>query len=126
PSATCPQWEGFLRDIFEHDPEARVALQEWFGYFLVGNPGWLQKMFWLIGPKRSGKGTILNVARALMGNAATATSLTMLSKDFGRENLIGKRLAIIDDARDPDPRLAHSVVEFLLTLSSGGFTTISR
>lgn len=126
PSATCPQWEGFLRDIFEHDPDARLALQEWFGYFLVGNPGWLQKMFWLIGPKRSGKGTILNVARALMGNSATATSLTMLSKDFGRENLVGKRLAIIDDARDPDPRLAHSVVEFLLTLSSGGFTTISR
>lgn len=126
PSATCPQWEGFLYDIFEHDPDARIALQEWFGYFLVGNPGWLQKMFWLIGPKRSGKGTILNVARALMGNSATATSLTMLSKDFGRENLIGKRLAIIDDARDPDPRLAHSVVEFLLTLSSGGFTTISR
>lgn len=126
PAATCPQWEGFLQDIFEHDPDARLALQEWFGYFLVGDPGWLQKMFWLIGPKRSGKGTILEVARSLMGNAATATSLTMLSKDFGRENLIGKNLAIIDDARDPDPRLAHSVVEFLLTLSSGGFTTVAR
>lgn len=126
PAASCPQWESFLADIFEHDPTAAVALQEWFGYFLVGDPGWLQKMFWLIGPKRSGKGTILHVARMLMGNAATATTLTDLSKDFGRENLIGKRVAIIDDARDPDPRLAHSIVEFLLTLSSGGFTSISR
>lgn len=126
PTARCPQWEAFLIDLFEHDPDSIVALQEWFGYFLVGNPGWLQKMFWLIGPKRSGKGTILHVARMLMGEAATATSLTMLSKDFGRENLIGKNLAIIDDARDPDPRLAHSVVEFLLTLSSGGFTTVAR
>lgn len=125
-SATCPQWESFLMDIFEHDPAAAMALQEWFGYFLVGDPAWLQKMFWLIGPKRSGKGTILNIARALMGQSATATSLTILSKDFGRENLIGKNLVIIDDARDPDPRVAHSVVEFLLTLSAGGFTSVQR
>lgn len=126
PEATCPQWEAFLMDIFEHDPAAAIALQEWFGYFLLGDPAWLQKMFWLIGPKRSGKGTILDIAKQLMGSAATATSLTQLSKDFGKENLIGKRLAIIDDARDPDPRVAHSVVEFLLTLSSGGFTSVNR
>lgn len=126
PEADCPQWEAFLMDIFEHDPDAARALQEWFGYILLGDPSWLQKMFWLIGPKRSGKGTILHIAKQLMGEAATATSLTKLSKDFGQENLIGKRLAIIDDARDPDPRVAHSVVEFLLTLSAGGFTSVSR
>lgn len=126
PDAECPQWESFLMDIFEHDPAAALALQEWFGYFLVGDPGWLQKMFWLIGPKRSGKGTILDIANRLMGSAATAATLTGFSKDFGREALVGKRLAIIDDARDPDPRVAHSVVEFLLTLSSGGLTTVSR
>lgn len=126
PRSQCPMWEGFLRRTFEHDPQAVTALQEWFGYFLVGDPGWLQKMFWMIGPKRSGKGTILKVARSLMGVAGTATTLTQLTQDFGREGLIGKSLAVIDDARDPHPNVARQVVEFLLTLSSGGDVSINR
>lgn len=126
PMAKCPDWEVFLKDTFAHDPKAIDALQEWFGYFLIGRPGWMQKMFWLIGPRRSGKGTILNVARAMMGQAATATSLHVMAQDFGPANMIGKNLAIIDDARDPDPRIAHRVVEFLLTATSGGFISINR
>ena len=126
PDAVCPQWLAFLAETFAHDPKAIDALQEWFGYILVGRPGWMQKMFWLIGPRRSGKGVILGIAQAMMGEAATATSLHAIAQDFGMENVIGKNLAIIDDARDPDARVAHKLVERLLTLTSGGFMSIQR
>lgn len=127
PNATAPRWTAWLKDTFQHDPDAISALQEWFGYFLVADPSWGQRMFWIIGPPRSGKGTIIKVAKALMGGAATGTNLTALGSDLaGKENLIGKSLAVIDDARDPDPRIAHRVSEFLLTATSGGVNVINR
>lgn len=127
PYAAAPMWLQFLKETFQHDPDAVDALQEWFGYFLAADPEWMQKMFWIIGPPRSGKGTIIKVAKALMGRAATGTNLTALGSDMaGKENLIGKSLAIIDDARDPDPRVAHRVTEFLLTATSGGVNVINR
>lgn len=127
PNADAPMWIEFLKETFQHDPAAIDALQEWFGYFLAADPEWMQKMFWILGPRRSGKGTIIKVAKALMGRAATGTNLTALGSDLsGKENLIGKSLAIIDDARDPDPRVAHRVTEFLLTATSGGSNIINR
>lgn len=126
PQATAPQWLAFLKDTFAHDPKAVDALQEWFGYMLVGDPGWMQKMFWLIGPRRSGKGTIINIARAMMGDGAVSTNLGAFARDFGLSNLIGKNLATIDDARDPDSRIAHQMVERLLTVTSGGAISVQR
>ena len=56
-----PAWDGFLHSVWGDDAEAIAALQEWTGYVLSGRTD-LQKMMMIIGPTRSGKGTI---ARAL-------------------------------------------------------------
>ena len=67
PDAPRPQrWHRFLRDLWGEDFETIRTLQEMFGYVLSGDTR-QQKLFLLIGPKRSGKGTIARVLTALIG-----------------------------------------------------------
>ena len=70
-----------------------------FGYLLTSDTR-LQKMFLIVGPKRSGKGTIARVLKALLGVANVAgPTLSGLGTNFGLAPLVGKPLAIISDAR---------------------------
>jgi putative DNA primase/helicase len=79
-----------------------------------------------VGPKRSGKGTICRVLRALIGpENVCGPTLASLGDRFGRWPLLGKSLAIIHDARlgraDAGP-----VVECLLNISGEDAVTIDR
>ena len=93
------QWHKFLEDVFGEDHEGRDTLQEWFGYCLTPDTS-LQKALLMLGPPRSGKGTIGKITRALLGDASVA-SLTVanLWETFGPQSLIGIPLAIMPDAR---------------------------
>ena len=63
PQAPEPaEWLKFLATLWPSDQKAIDTLQEWFGY-LVSGQTYLQKMLLLIGPKRSGKGTILHTKK---------------------------------------------------------------
>src|SRR5262249_281467 len=67
PGAPEPvDWLKFLGSVWPGDQQSVDALQEWFGYLLSPNTS-LQKMAWLIGPSRSGRGTIGRVLTALLG-----------------------------------------------------------
>jgi putative DNA primase/helicase len=99
--AGCPLWEQFLEQIFEsdavNDPSIQI-LQEIMGLLLTRETKY-QKIFALVGPKRSGKGTIIKVLIKLLGrNRVTTTNLTQMPTHFGMQNLIGKTVAIIPDA----------------------------
>ena len=125
PSAPMPEgWLKFLKEIFPDDPESIMALQEWFGYLLSGDMS-QQKILLIIGPKRSGKGTILRILKAIMGaRYVAAPTLTSMSSSFGLQPLIGKPLALISDARIYG---SHSVVvERLLSISGEDAITIDR
>ncbi len=59
-----------------------------------------QTIAMLIGPSRSGRGTIARVMQALVGEANVANpTFSGLAAHFGAECLIGRPLAIIGDAR---------------------------
>ena len=59
-----------------------------------------QKLIALIGPSRSGKGTIAGVLTQLLGGGNVGNpTMDNLSTNFGLSPLIGKPLAIISDAR---------------------------
>ena len=58
----------FLDDLVGHDPKAEHLLQEMFGYILSGASS-LQKILMIVGPKRSGKGTLGRVLVELVGAA---------------------------------------------------------
>src|SRR5206468_2564202 len=93
------RWLSFVDELFDDDKESIETLQEVAGYFLKPDTS-LQKIFVIVGPPRSGKGTAARVITGLLGRENVA-SLTLASfqSNFGLQSLIGKSLAIISDAR---------------------------
>jgi putative DNA primase/helicase len=100
-------------------------LQEYVGYVLSGRTD-MQKMLLLIGPTRSGKGTIARMLTELLGRGHVAgPTLASLGTNFGLSPLLGKPLAIISDARlGSSP--AHTVVERLLSITGEDMLTVDR
>jgi putative DNA primase/helicase len=127
PHAAAPaQWLQFLRDVWPNDPEAISTLQEVFGYLLTPDTS-QQKIFLIIGPKRSGKGTLARVLTEMLGAANVAgPSLASLSKDFGLQPLLGKQAAIVSDARLGGHADAKQVAENLLRISGEDRVDVAR
>lgn len=127
PKAPEPkQWLAFLRQLWPDDHEAIGTLQEIFGYCLTPDTQ-QQKAFLLIGPKRSGKGTIARVLARLVGaDNSVAPTLAALGMNFGLAPLIGKRLAIISDARLGGRVDQHAIAERLLSITGEDAITIDR
>jgi putative DNA primase/helicase len=81
----------------------------------------------LYGPKRSGKGTIARLTRALLGEHNIAgPTLNALATNFGLWVLIGKTLAIISDARLSARADQSSIIERLLSVSGEDALSIPR
>ncbi len=127
PSAPEPeQWLAFLRSIWPDDTASVETLQELFGLLLTADTS-QQKSFLLVGPKRSGKGTIARVLTALLGRDNVAgPTLSSLTQNFGLAPLIGKPLAIISDARLGGRADLSVVVERLLAITGEDGITVDR
>ena len=97
PEAKCPRWIQFLDEVIP-DEDDRDTLQEFFGYLLDPRNSY-QKMLMLIGPKQSGKSTILRVIEGLLGKANVAhQSLHMLASNrFSPARLYGKMVNTFAD-----------------------------
>ena len=125
PAAQCPQWEKFLNDVWGKDQQSIECLQEIFGYILSGDTA-QQKFFNIIGPRRSGKGTINKILVALLGQHNTvAPQLEELCDTFGLQPWLGKLLASFTDARAPE-RNRSAVVSQLLRIVGGDTITVNR
>lgn len=125
PRAPTPTaWCAFLNDLWGDDGQSIDCLQEMFGYLLSGDTS-LQKLFAVVGPKRSGKGTIARVLTALIGHAnVTGPSLSAFAQQFGLQPLVGKPVAIIADAR---LRQGDDLVNTrLLSISGEDMLTVDR
>lgn len=118
------RWLAFLSQLWPGDPQSIAALQEWFGYILSGRTD-LHKMLMLVGPTRSGKGTIARILAQLAGSVAGPTLLS-LGTDFGLAPLLGKSLAIVSDARLGRGNHIQVVVERLLSISGEDILDVNR
>jgi putative DNA primase/helicase len=120
------EWLAFLRERWPGVAESIDALQEWFGLCLSVDTSH-QKIMLLVGPKRSGKGTIARVLTRLLGlDSVAAPTLASLSTNFGLAPLIGKPLAIIGDARLGTRTDQSIIAERLLSISGKDVQTIDR
>lgn len=126
PTAAAPaKWFRFLDELWPDDPESIATLQELFGYLLSGDTR-LQKMFLVVGPRRSGKGTIARVLKAMLGDHNVAgPTLAGLATNFGLSPLIGKPVAVIADARLKAADTSI-VTERLLSISGEDTLTVDR
>ncbi|MGD1237284.1 DNA primase family protein [Mycobacterium seoulense] len=118
-------WLDFLASVWADDQESIRLLQEFFGYVLCGSTD-MQKALLLIGPTRSGKGTIGRILTELIGRGHVAgPTLASLGTNFGLSPLLGKPLAIISDARLGNIP-SHTVVERLLSITGEDTLTVDR
>jgi putative DNA primase/helicase len=116
----------FLASIWGTDTECIALLQQWLGYVLSGDTK-QHKILLLIGAPRGGKGVILRLARALIGEAnVCGPTLSSLPSQFGLEPLIGKQLATISDARLSKVADTGVIVERLLSISGEDPLTVAR
>ncbi len=122
----CEQWITFLNDLWRDDPDSIQLLQEWFGYMLTPDTR-QQKILFMIGPKRSGKGTIARVLRMVVGEGnVSGPTLASLQTNFGLWPLLGKTVAIISDARLSGRSDQAIITERLLSISGEDAQTVDR
>ena len=127
PEALDPtEWLAFLESLWPDDRVSINTLQEIFGYALVPDTR-QQKIFMLVGPKRSGKGTIARCLTGILGgDNVAAPTLRALGTNFGLAPMIGKTLATITDARLGGRADQAAIAERLLSLSGEDLQTIDR
>lgn len=124
PPAT--EWMKFLNQLWPDDQESIDTLAEIIGYLLTDDTD-QQKAFMLIGPKRSGKGTILRVLQSIVGNKNTSSpTFSSLGTQFGIQPLIGKRVAIISDARLSHKTDQTAIAENILRITGEDSLSIPR
>lgn len=126
PNATCHAWSRFLTEVFAHDSHGELLLQECAGYVVSGRTD-MHKGFLLVGPARSGKGTVSRTLKELVGVENThSPALRDFGSDFGLESMIGKPLAVVEDARGDDDRRNNTAVERLLNITGEDQVAINR
>jgi len=86
-----------------------------------------QKIGAIIGPKRSGKGTIARVLTKILGaHSVAGPTMNSLGETFGLEPLITAPLAIVSDVRIGQRTDKSTIVERLLSVSGEDQMTVAR
>lgn len=131
PAAPEPvHWMQFLQSLWPDD-DGRVGttistLQEIMGYLVSGRTD-MQKIFLLIGPTRSGKGTIASIIEHLIGEQNyVGVPLGDLCRDFATAGLIGKTVLMVPDARPAYTPNLGSLTEVFLSISGEDNISIRR
>jgi P4 family phage/plasmid primase-like protien len=126
PAATCPGWLAFLGQVFDGDPASIDLLQEWFGLNLVPDNRY-ERLLMAVGPPRGGKGTVLEVLGAVLGEGqAATTSFSKLSSRFGLAPLVGKLAAILPDAHVGNGTDAKAALEALKSVTGNDPQAVDR
>jgi putative DNA primase/helicase len=91
PDAPEPtQWLAFLYEVTHARPRLIQTIREMMGYMISADTS-QQRVFYFFGEPRSGKGTIMRILGALIGNANVAySSIETLGGRFGLIGLVGK------------------------------------
>lgn len=123
PDAGEPEeWLAFLHDIWPNQPEFIDTLQMWFGYNLVPETR-QQKFVHLVGPPRSGKGTIATMLQAVVGlENVCRPSLRKLGERFGLESAVDKLAMIVSEGNATGP----NIVDTLLNITGEDDIDIDR
>lgn len=103
PEAPAPtEWLKTLNEVLTSD-HARRTVACMIIYSAAQCRPWLRKAFYLYGPKRSGKSTILDTVQALLGAPnCSALNVRQLGSRFGGSGLVGKLANISNETVSSD------------------------
>ena len=127
PHAPCHLWLTFLYEIFEGDEERINLLQEWLGYLLSSSYRF-HKIMLLLGPRRSGKGTLGRVLAKLAGEQNfSGGSLHAFASDKFLDSLRTKPVMYVADAEQKISRnQIGTIIERMKTISGNDAITFDR
>jgi putative DNA primase/helicase len=137
PEAKCPEWRKFLGEVLPGDEEAWASIEEWLGYNMTSDTRF-QKAMGFVGLWRSGKGTICDVLRGLVGdsNFVDLQLNEWLKGEKSAQVLLGKRAIVFGDVRLKEGRtyganfdpggLDPKSMEMLLKITGNNSVTIPR
>ena len=122
----CPNFEAFLGDIFEDDPDLIGYAQRVIGYSLIGSTS-DQCLFILIGDRANGKSTLINVINELLGDySKAALSQTLVAKG---SSSIGDDLVDLVSARlisVSETEAGEALAEAKIKQMTGGYVLEGR
>lgn len=127
PDAPEPeQWLAFLDSLWRDMPECIEALRAWMRLNLFPDTS-QQKLVHLLGPPRSGKGTIAWMMTEVVG-AENICSPTMrsISRDFGLQSAVGKLSMILSEARLSSVGDKAAIMDLLLQIVGEDSIDINR
>lgn len=123
--ATCPHWLRFLDQALEQKDQQKL-MQEWMGYCLVFSYAY-QKIMVMMGRSRSGKGVIAQIMREMVGgDAFCGQSLTSMTTQFGLQQMVHAKVAVIGDAHRAPKNSIEQAKEKLLNISGQDHLLIDR
>jgi putative DNA primase/helicase len=129
PQADCPRFMKFLsKELFPNDLQAQWAVMEWIGYCLTDDTKY-QKILLLIGPPRSGKGTLIRLIKGITGPANFhATSIHDFAGRFGLASAIGKKVVAIPEfvTDGVPPSVLSAMATRLKSISGEDDVTVQR
>jgi putative DNA primase/helicase len=124
--AEAPYFHQWLKDTFSDDTDKMNLFQEWVGYCMTADMS-MEKFMLFQGQPGAGKGTALEVLRAVVGDEQLAsTTFGSICTEFGRAPLVGKLVAVMPDARLPRKADSMQALETLLAIvGRAGVTSVS-
>jgi putative DNA primase/helicase len=93
----CPNFKKFLNDVARAEDHA--VIQEFFGYCLYGSNKY-EKALMLLGEGGNGKGVLLSVLQAFLGNGENVTSMKiqqLMGENYYTADLFGKVANVCND-----------------------------
>lgn len=117
PTAQCPRWKQFLREITDGDTNLEDFLQRMCGYFLTGSTA-ERCVFFFFGTGDNGKSVFLGTLRQLLGdyskNAQADSFMTKESQSIRTDlaRLAGNRLVTVSET-DQNKKLAEGLIKQL-------------
>lgn len=101
-----PLWDKLMAAAFKGDTnrEQELLLEEYAGACLMGFAHKFEKVLFMKGVGRAGKGTIMKIIGAMVpADATSATAPDAWSKEYYLADLAGKRLNVVGELSDESP-----------------------
>jgi len=125
PSAECPLWHKCLEEWSGGDTAWCNLLQRMFGYSLISHREYA-KWFLLYGKIRGGKGTIMNVLKALLGEGYMGTCLEDIAGQFGLWGIEHAKVMAINEVSEVSNREGEAACRVIKSIVGKDPISINR
>ena len=125
PEATCPRWDKCLEEWSGGDKEWVLLLQRMFGYCLLPHRDY-SKWFLMYGKIRGGKGTIMSILKALLGEGYMGTCLEDIAGQFGLWGIEQARVMAINEVSEISNREGEAACRVIKSIVGKDPISINR